>query len=175
MGFLNDAINGKEKKIKADPLAKEINEAGRSGLSYLREGSDKLNSIYRQDPTQLVNTQIGMENKLARGAADDATRRTRSLIAQRGIGNSSIGLGQEVNNRKNLLDRLSMNNASGISRLRDMQIENAQGQVNTGQGLYGLKAQQGIQMNDQKYRSGGYGQLIGSAMQAGATAYAGKG
>lgn len=172
MGFINDVVNGKEKKIRKDPLSGQINQAGQTGLSLLTGGADKLSNIYNQDPTQLVETQIGMENKFARGAADDVTRRTRDLITQRGIASSSIGLGQEVNQRKSLMDKLAMNKASGIERLRNAQIENAQGLMDTGNNLYNIKAAQGIQMNDQKYRTGGYGQLIAGGMQAGAQMYA---
>lgn len=174
MGWINDTLNGKEKKIKADALAPMINESGKQGLSSLMSGGAKLNEVYNQDPTQVVNTQIGIENKLARGAADDATRRTHDLVAQRGIGGSSIGLGQEVNQQKTFMDKLALNRASGFSRLRDMQIENGQGLVNTGNALFAPKSSQGpIQMTDTKYRTGGYGQLIAQGAQAGATAYAG--
>lgn len=171
MGFLNDIVNGKESKIKKDPLAGDINAAGKQGLGYLANAGAKLNDIYNQDPSQVVNSQIGMENKLARGAADDATRRTQDLIAQRGIGNSSIGLGQQVNQQKSLMDRLAINKASGFQRLRDMQIENGQGLMNTGNSLFSVKASQGpVQMTDTKYRSGGYGQLIAAGVQGGMAA-----
>lgn len=173
MGWINDTLNGKEKKISKDALAPQINQAGKQGLDALMSGSSRLTDIYNQDPTQLVNTQIGIENKMIRGAADDASRRTRDLIAQRGIGSSSIGLGQQVNQNKNMMDKLAMNTASGFSRLRDAQIDNANGLVNTGNNLFNIKQNQGIQMADQKYRSGGYGQLIASGAQAGAQMYAG--
>lgn len=78
MGWLNDIINGKEKKYTADPLASDINNAGKSGLGYLNNGANKLNDIYNQDPSQIVNNQIGIENKLIRGTSDDAARRTSS-------------------------------------------------------------------------------------------------
>lgn len=172
MGFLNDIVNGSEKKIKADPLAKDINANAKTGMGYLTSGADKLNSVYSQDPAQLVNNQIGMENKMMRGATDDAARRTRALLAQRGLGSSSIGIGQEVQANKQLNDKLAMNNASGIARLRDAQIENAQGQMTAGQGLFALKQAQGpVQMTDTKYRTGGYGQLIGAGLQAAGMAY----
>jgi hypothetical protein len=167
MGFLNDIVNGSEKKIKADPLAKDVNAAGKTGLGLLTSGASKLNDIYNQDPSNVVNSQIEIENKLMRGAADDATRRTRDLIAQRGLGSSSIGLGQEVNQHKTLLDKLSMNNASGFSRLRDMGLQNAQGIMNTGSALFAPKSAQGpMQMTDTTYRTGGYGQLLGAGIQA---------
>lgn len=172
MGFLNDIVNGKEKKYKADPLAGDINEVAKTGIDYLKTGTSRLNDVYNQDPNQFVNNQIGIENKLMRGAADDAARRTRSLVAARGLQNSSIGLGQEVNAAKQLNDKLAINNASGMDRLRNMQIENGQGIMNNGNALFQLKQAQGpIQMQDQYARTGGYGQLIASGIGAGAMAY----
>jgi hypothetical protein len=172
MGFISDTLFGTEKKYKADPLAGDINSAAKAGLGYAKAGGAALNNVYSQDPSAVVQSQIGMENKLARGASDDAIRRTRQLITQRGIGNSSIGLGQEVNQNKMLYDKVAANNASGISRLRDMQIENGQGQMNAGSGLFQLKSSQGpIQMQDIKQRTGGYGELL----VAGGKAYASSG
>lgn len=162
---VNDFLKGKEKKIKKDPLANTINAYAKTGMGYMNDAASDLNALYNEDPTQLVNSQIGMENKLARGAADDASRRTSQLIAQRGLGNSSIGLGQEINNRKNLMDRLSMNTASGTSRIRDMRLQNAEGRMNVGQGLFNLKASQGpIRMESTKYRSGGLAGLVGAGV-----------
>lgn len=164
---LSDLLKGKENTIAADPLAGTINKAGGAGLGYMRSGGASLNHLYSQDPTQLVKTQIGMENAVARDAAEDATRRTRSLIAQRGMGNSSIGLGQEVNQRRTLMERLGLNNASTTGRIRDMSIENAQGKMSTGQSLLAPKfqaAQAGLQMTPTKYRTGGLAPLIGAAV-----------
>lgn len=175
MGFLNDLVNGKEKKYAADPLANDINATGKTGLGYLTSGAERLNNFYNQDPSQVVDSQIGMENKLMRGATDDAVRRTRQLVTQRGLSNSSIGLGQEVNQAKQLNDKLAVNNASGISRLRDMQLQNAQGQMNVGNGLWQVKQAQGpVQMQDQYQRTGGFGQLIGAGAQAAGTYFGAK-
>jgi hypothetical protein len=162
---LGDLLKGKEKKISADPLAADINAAGKSGIGMIQDGANSLNSIYSQDPTSLINKQIGMENAVARNAADDATRRTRQLIAQRGMGGSSIGLGQEVNQKRSLMETLGLNSASREGRIRDMSIGNAQGRVNAGNSLWNLKASQGpIQMTDVKYRTGGLAGLIGAGV-----------
>lgn len=173
MGFFSDLINGKQKTQKADPLAGDINNVGKSGLNDIRSGADRLRGVYSQDPSNVVNSQIGIENKLLRGAADDASRRTRELIAQRGLGNSSIGLGEQVQQERQLNDKLALNTASGVERLRNMQLENAQGLMQAGQGQFNIKQSQGpIQMQDLNYRTGGYGQLIG-ALSQGAGAYFG--
>lgn len=166
MGFLSDIVNGKEKKSKADALAKDINAAGKTGLSMMTTGADSLNQNFYNNPTNYVDNQIQTENKLLRTASNDAVRRTRQLIAQRGMKNSSIGLGEEINQEKTLNDRIALNNASGMERLKGVLNE----QMQTGNNLYNLKAQQGIQMNDQKYRTGGYGQLIAAGIQGGMAA-----
>lgn len=175
MGFLNDIINGKEKKYASDPLAGNINAAGKTGIDYLKQGASSLNDVYSQDPSKFIDNQIGIENKLLRTSTDDAQRRTRQLLAQRGMSGSSIGIGQQINDERNLSDKLALNNASGMGRLRDMQIQNGQGQMQAGQGLFGLKQAQGpIQMQDQYARTGGYGQLISAGIGAAGAAYGGK-
>lgn len=163
MGFLSDIVNGKEKKYKADPLAVDINAAGKSGLSMLQSGANELNEQIYSNPNSYVNNQIDVENKLLRSATDDATRRTRQMIAQRGMGSSSIGLGQEMNQARTLNDRLALNNASGMERLKGVLNDKMQ----TGNQLYGIKAGQGIQMQDQTQRVGGYGQLLAAGISAG--------
>jgi hypothetical protein len=172
-------FSGESKTYKADPLAGDINNAAKTGLGYLTSGADKLKGVYDQDPSELVNTQIGTENKMIRGAANDALRRTQSLIAQRGMGNSSIGLGQQVNQAKQVNTQLGLNSASGIQRLRDMQLQNGQGIMNLGNSLYAPKAganAAGIQMQDIKGpRSGGYGQLAMAGLGAAIGGYAGGG
>lgn len=168
-------FSGKKVKVKADPLAGDINAAGKSGLDMLRGGASALDDVYKRDPSEVVNSQIAMENKFARSAAEDAGRRTRELIAQRGMGSSSVGLGAEVNNRKNMMDQLSMNSASGISRLRDMELQNAQGRMNAGNSLFNTKLQgnQNLQMNSYSYRKGGMGKLLGTATGAALGGYLG--
>lgn len=161
-------FDGNRKKVKADALATDINAAGKQGIDYLRGGASAANAVYDEDPTATVNSQIGAENQMARAAADDAIRRTQSLIAQRGLSNSSIGLGAEMGQRKSLMDTISRNNASGISRLRDMRLQNALGKMNVGNNLYQIKANPGqIQMNSYSYRTGGIGKLAGTLAGAG--------
>lgn len=170
MGFLNDIVNGKEKKIKADRLAGDINAAGKAGLGLMNTAGAGLNKLYA-NPENLVDNQIDLENKFLRTASDDAARRTRELITRRGMGNSSIGLGQEVNSARNLSEKLAMNNASGMDRLKGVLGD----QMNAGAQLFGVKSSQGpVQMTDTKYRTGGYGQLLSAGIQAAGTYMAGK-
>jgi hypothetical protein len=163
---LSDLLKGKEKTYHKDPLANDINAAGKQGLGYLKQGGENLSAVYNEDPSGVVNSQIAQENRMMRGAAQDAINRTRQLVAQRGMSNSSIGLGQEVNQQRQLSNQLGMNQASGIQRLRDMKIENGQGLMNTGTGLFQTKIQgnQNLQMQDIKRRQGGLAPLVGAAI-----------
>jgi hypothetical protein len=158
-----DFLRGKEKKIKADPLAGQVNEVGASGLSMLQSGANNLNKLYG-NPEGFVNNQIDLENRAIRNASDDAARRTRELIAQRGMGTSSIGLGQEANMNRDMNEKLSLNNASGLQRLKGLYGE----QMQAGQGLFNTKIQgnQNLQMQQAKYRTGGLAPLLGMAAGA---------
>ena len=163
MGFLSDVVHGKEKKIKADPLAGGINSTAQSGIGMLQSGANELNNKIYSNAENYIDNQIGAENMALRSAADDATRRTRELIARRGMGGSSIGLGQEANQARGLNERLALNNVSGMDRLKGLLNEKMQ----TGNQLLAPKLGQGpLQMADTKYRTGGYGELLVGAGKA---------
>lgn len=161
MGGFTDFFKGKEKTYKRDGLADGINDAGKSGLGMLTSGANALNEKIYQKPEGYIDNQIGMENNLLRTASQDATNRTRQLIAQRGIGNSSIGLGQQVNQERDLNQKLAMNSASGMERLRGLLND----QMQTGNQLMAPKMAQGpVQMADVKKRSGGMAALVGAGL-----------
>jgi hypothetical protein len=137
----------------------------------LTSGADNLNKNIYSNGQNFVDNQIGRENNMLRSASDDATRRTRQLIAQRGMGTSSLGLGQEINQEQNLNEKIALNKSTGLERLRGLYND----QMQTGSQLYNVKAQQGpVQMQDQTARSGGYGQLIAAGIGA-AGSYMGAG
>lgn len=160
---LGDLLGGKKTTIKADPLAKDINALGKQGIGYMSSAANNLNEkIYNQGDNYVEN-QIALENNAIRGAAQDAQRRTKQLIAQRGMGMSSIGLGTEVNQAKQLNEKLALNKASGMERLRGLYGD----QINMGNQLFGVKSSQGpIQMTNTTYRTGGIAGLIGAGVGA---------
>lgn len=159
--MLDSLLKGSKKTYKADPLAGDINAAGKSGLSMLNSGAQELNDNIYNNGQNFVDNQISVENKMLRSASDDALRRTRQLIAQRGMGNSSLGLGQEINQARSLSDRLAMNNASGMDRLKGLYED----KMNTGAKLFAVKQSQGpIQMQKIKTREGGLATLTGAAV-----------
>jgi hypothetical protein len=150
-GGMNGLFSEKTKKYKKDPLAAGINNLGKMGVASLAAGGMELDKIY-SNPDKTISNQIGIENKLMRGASEDAARRARDLIAQRGMGASSIGLGQEINLGKQLNDKLAMNNASKMNRLIDINKE----RLNLGNTLLAPKLGQGpLQMKTIKQRTGG--------------------
>lgn len=178
MGFLSGMWEGKKQTYSADPTAGTINDLADKGLRKLiTPGMINLRGVYGEDPTAIVDGQIGMENKLMTGAAEDARRQTQSLVAQRGMSDSSVGLGTEINQGRQLSDKLALNNASSLGRIRDMKIANGEGQMQTGSNLFGLKTAQGpIQMRSISQRVGGItgqgGLLDKAAPFAGAAAQA---
>jgi hypothetical protein len=159
LGGAKNILKGKEVTYKRDPLAGNINMQAKKGLnSFISPASAELRKIYA-NPQQAINNQIGLENKLMRGASEDAARKTQELIAQRGMGTSSIGLGQEIGAHKQLSEKMAINNASYNDRFKDLQNERMQ----TGMNLFGLKTAQGpIQMQNINTRKGGMAQLIGT-------------
>jgi hypothetical protein len=162
-------LKGSDKTYGADALAGNVNATGKLGLDNMRKGAEGLNKFY-DNPQATIDNQIGIENKLLRGASNDAIRRTQSLIAQRGMGGSSIGLGQQVNQAKNLNEKLAMNNASGMQRMMDLNKD----RINVGTSLYAPKNGQGaMQMTPITQRQGGFGQLFGTLAGAGLGAMAG--
>lgn len=164
---LNDLLKGKEKIYKADPLADDINSAGKSGLGYMRSGASSLSKLYQENPSQLINTQIGLENRLMRGAGSTQLRDTGHAISRAGLSNTASGLNAEINQQRSLSDGLAMNQASGLRRLRDARINNAQGLMGLGQNLFNTKiqGQQNLQMQDIKTKTGGWQTWLGPAIQ----------
>jgi hypothetical protein len=168
--MINDLLHGKKQTYRADPLAGDINKSAQSGMGMLNQGAKSLNDKFYNNPENFVQSQIDRENVGLRGAADDAARRTRQLISQRGMGESSIGMGQEVNNQRQLNQTLAMNNASGMDRLKGLYQE----QMQVGNQLMAPRMAAGpVQMQDVTARKGGIGHLIGPGMQAAATYFGG--
>lgn len=161
------SLFGKEKKLKKDPLADSINNIGKQGLNTLTDASKQLNDSFYADPENYAKTQVDLENNAIRKASQDVERRTQDLINQRGMGSSSIGLGQQINQRQSLNERLALNNASVLDRTKGLLNEKLQ----MGQNLFNVKGAQGpMRMEDVKYQTdnGGMKLLSGGLSLLGA-------
>lgn len=167
---LDSLLKGKKKTYKKDKLAGTINQAGAEGLSNLRTGAQDLSSVYSESPDQLnerISGQIGRENNALLSGVNDAMKLSDRLTAQRGMGSSSIGLGNLINQRRQYSQAVGLNNASLLDRIRSARIENAQGKMGIGQNLFAIKQGAGpIQMNTIKKREGGLGGLVGAGLGA---------
>lgn len=151
------SLFGKEKKLKKDPLADSVNNLGKQGLSTLTDASRQLNDSFYDDPSNYARTQVDIENNAIRRASQDAEKRTQQLLSQRGMGNSSIGLGQQINQRQSLNERLGLNNASVLDRTKGLLNEKLQ----MGQNLFNVKASQGpMRMEDVSYKTDDSGMKI---------------
>lgn len=156
-------LGGKEQTYGADSNAKMLNKAAKQGIQSAITAHSDSNKL-EGDPTQLIKGQIGIENKLMRGATDDAARRAQDLIAQRGMTNSSIGLGQQVNAQKSLFDKIAMNKATEAERVRDMKLTNVNRRMDMANRLFNMRASQGpMQMQTIKQKSPGIGGALGAA------------
>lgn len=160
---LGSLLGGKAKTYKADPLAKDINAAGKLGLSGMTNAYNELNDKVYANPDAFVNSQIDLENNALRASGQDASRGLAKMIASRGMQNSSIGIGQQIGLDKQLSDRMALNKASSSSRLKDLLGE----KMNVSNQMFGIKTSQGpIQMQDIKQKQGGLAPLIGAGVGA---------
>lgn len=156
-------LKGKDKTYAADPLAGEINDAAGFGLGYFKRAGKLLHATHSQNTGGLVDKQIGLENRMLRTANQDASRGLGSLIARRGLQNSSVGLMAETNANRNLAEKIALNNATTDQRKRDAHIEGLMGRLQAGQMLMGPKFNQGpIQLQNIKRREGGLASMIGT-------------
>lgn len=158
---LGDLLGGKTKTYKKDPLADDINAAGKLGIGQMTSATNELNDKVYGNAENFIDSQIGLENKMLRGSTADANRSLSKMIAQRGMGNSSIGMGEQINQERQLSDKIAMNTASSGSRLKDLLNEKLTG----GSSLWNVKASQGpVQMQDIKQKQGGLMPLIGAGV-----------
>lgn len=154
---------GKKQVIKNDIAAPSLERAGKRGAQITYTAADNLNNRYNATPAEdQAREQIGIENRLLRNAADGAARRTQSLIAQRGMQNSSVGLGAMTNVNHDLANKVAMNNASVNTRTLDL----LRNRISDGNNILAGRtaAGGGVQMRDISMRGkNGFGQLMDTA------------
>lgn len=106
---------------KKDPGAKD----GYAELDPLqRVALGKYGEALNQNTDQLAKNAVAKQENLIRGGAQDAERKASQLIAQRGLGNSSVGMNALINSTKDMGDKLSATRA-GLPQLQyDMKMNN---------------------------------------------------
>jgi hypothetical protein len=164
MGFFG---GGKKEVIKNDPFATKLNKLADGGYATAKSGIRDQQKFYNNTTAEdYGRNQIALENKLTQNASEDAARKTRELIAARGLGNTSIGLGLENNAAKTLSDKMAMNNAT----LNDRMMNFTNNKIQAGFNPINERVNAGGQfvMHDLSMRGkNGFGQLMDTAQGLG--------
>lgn len=145
-GGLTDALLGKKSGGKnVDPLVPLIRAQQAKGIG-------ELNKALSTPADQIVREQAAQQTKGLITAAQDARRRAQQLMAQRGLQNSSIGLGQDRAITQRLGEQQASLQASLPGMIRSQALQDAQTRIGVG----GLGTPTGIQWQKQEgQRSGG--------------------
>lgn len=133
----NDILFGKKAKdikgsfAKEDPRLAQLNKRAQTGrLSAITGFTDEINRLRGQDVGALANLDLANREKQIGGQFQDQIRRANQLSAQRGLGLSSIGLGQVLGAERNrsqalgdvraqlpmLQEQYAQNRAQGLSQ-----------------------------------------------------------
>jgi len=172
---LMDVAFGKKTPGTPDQV---IDLASPTGRALQENALGKYGDVMNQDVGQLAGLQIDTQSKLARAQAGDQERLAKQMVAQRGLGGTSLGLNAIIGQKANLGNKLN-----DIAGQRPM-LENQMRQQNLGfasQGINQILNEQGqskvLKMGQQAQgRSGGLmaaalpiaGQVLGGMAGSGA-------
>ena len=157
-------MGSKTKTYKADKIAADIKGLGRQGTGLQKSALSTLT----KDPTGMVNAEIAQKERFARSSGEDEIRRAKEISAQRGLGNSSIGLALESG-----ANRRTSENINDIRAQRGA-MERGFAQQNFDIGSQLIKQRGPIQMNKLKVKEKGIGgALLGAAGTAVGAMYGG--
>jgi hypothetical protein len=140
---------------------KQSKEAGK--LRTL--GFKRLRAEVGQDPSGIVAAQVGREASATRAGLADAQRRLQGLVARRGLGQSSIGLSQEVGLQRRGAQQLAELQASIPERQRGFRQLQTQRLLSAAGGRQGFTPFQPKRTG----RKGGLAPLIGAGIGFAAT------
>lgn len=150
-GSLEDLLYGKKTKSKADPVADLVKAGQVKGIRELNSALDSTNS------EQIVNQQADAAKKGVLASAEDARRNAQTIMARRGLQNSSLGLAQNRTIDQNTGNQIAEVNAKLPGALRDQKLSDAQMRISQG----GLGPSNPIQWNPVTGRGGGLLDLAG--------------
>ena len=139
-GELGGALNPKSKKtggIKADAIAGMVRETQAKGLN-------DLNTALDTPADAVVREQAARQSQGVLSAAQDARRRAQTLMAQRGLKNSSLGLASDRSITQNLGQQQAAIQAAIPGQIRSQAINDANTRINAG----GLGTPASIQWRD---------------------------
>lgn len=165
LGGIGDAILGKKDPGTSDEV---IDLADPYGRSLQNTALGEYGKYLNQDAGGMARTQTDNLNRQVRQDAEDQTRLAKQMVAQRGLGRSSLGLSAILGQSAGVGEKIGINNANeGL-------LKNQIGQQNlnfaTG-GINQILGEQGTskifkQGQASQGRQGGLAPLIGTAAGA---------
>lgn len=161
--------------LDLDPSLKRVTDEARAQQSRIIKGfGDLLGS-----GDQMARNQINLQERFARRGVEDAQRQAQRFVAQRGLGNSSIGLSALMAPQRGLGERLEEIRAS-LPMLQLSNLSSISGGINAILGAQGAQRAY-IPGQASMGRQGGLAPLLGAGIggmlggPAGATAGLGIG
>lgn len=167
-GPFSDMLLGKDQgTLEADPIAKDVRRAQLQALLGQQDALSRISELSKEDPTKLVESQVGLERRALQGGASDAQRALQQNIARQGLQGSSIGLGQQNMITQRLGEQSNLLQASIPDRVRQLREQRAQALLGASTTVLGSQNAP-IRFYDEKLgRSGG---LLGPLSTVGGAA-----
>jgi hypothetical protein len=164
-GGLVNTLLGKKDPGTSDEV---IDLADPTGRKFQSQAIGQYGDFLNQDTSQMAANQIQAQNNQIRQNAEDGTRQAQQLVAQRGLGNSSVGLNAILNQQSGVADKIGASNASQIGLENQMKQQNLNFATS---GINQILNEQGQsklfkQGQASKGRQGGLMPLIGGAAGA---------
>lgn len=107
-GKLSDLLLGKKSEGVAGGYS-SLDPAQQEAYDLYR---GELGNIRKTNPEALANLQVNQAEKMIRSGAEDQERNAATMIAQRGLGKSSVGINALLGARRDLNDRILANRAT---------------------------------------------------------------
>lgn len=169
---LKNAFFGKKASdvgFAAAPESAEQERARREGLNAQIAASRMINETPVE---QQALAEQQAELRQTQGGLGDIRRRVQEMMAQRGIKNSSIGIGTQIAAERNIQDRMSEINASLPERIRRLREERAARLSSIGAQMTGSAGQRDYMLNE---RQGGmFAPLLSTGGNIAASYYGAK-
>lgn len=137
-GTLGDTLFGKEDPGQA---ASVVNVNSPEAQKFTTQAMNKFGEYLNKDPNQIAENQTVLQENQARQNALDQEMQAKQAVAQRGLGNTSLGLNAVLNSKQDL------NKQIGAIRANQPMLANQLGQQNL------------------NFAAGGIGNLMGAQNQ----------
>lgn len=170
MGFtakFKDVFLGKKDKGTFDQFSK------------LSEQQQKLQDFYNKQlidaqnisPEATVQAQLNNEERAIRAGAGDNVRQAQSLVSQRGLGNSSVGLNALLSAGRGLGDKIIQSRAQAPMLIQQGQNDRLNRMMGITDKIGGIESQRAYFKGAEGTGRGGG--MLGNAMQAAGTFFGG--